>query len=114
MGFFSAKLQEISDRLSYGFGNQEALGRLTLAAATNTLMSGWRRYAGRKRIVRPTVGDLLHFLEVEHGIEVPPNAVTAIFGGATTVRIDVETIMPRIADMLIDAGVIDVEWGQRQ
>lgn len=114
MGFFGAKLQEFSDRLAYGFGSQEALGRLTLAAATRTLLAGWRRYAGRKRIRQATVRDLLHFLQLEHGIEVPSDAVSAIFGGTTSARIDVEPIMPRIADILLDNGLIDVEWEGRR
>lgn len=113
MGFFRGKLQEFSDRLAYGFGSQAALGRLTLATATNTLMAGWKRYAGRKRIREPTVGDLLHFLQIEHGIEIPPDAVATIFGGTTAVRVNIEAIMPRIADILIDDGLIDVEWGQQ-
>ena len=114
MGFFGAKLQEFSDRLAYGFGSEEALGRLTLAAATRTLLAGWRRYAGRKRIRQPTVRDLLHFLQIEHGIQIPSDAVSAIFGGTTAARVNVEAIMPRIADILIDNGLIDVEWDGRQ
>lgn len=29
------------------------------------------------------------------------------------VRVNIEAIMPRIADILIDDGLIDVEWGQQ-
>jgi len=109
MGLLNRMVQNFTDRVAVGFGSEAAKGRLHLSAATDELMSGWARYAGRKGISRPTVQHLLDYLRTSHGIEVPSNSVSTIFGAAASQTVDVEAIMPRIADVLIDAGLIEIE-----
>lgn len=111
MSMFSRMIQNLSDRVAVGFGSEAAKGRLHLSAATDELMRGWARYAGRKGISRPTVQHLLDFLRVSYGIEVPANSVTAMFGATASQSVDVEAIMPRVADVLIDSGLIEIEQG---
>lgn len=108
MGLISRMIRNFGDRLAVGFGDEAAKGRLHLSAATEELMRGWARYAGRKGISRPTVQHLIDFLRISYEIEVPSNSVSAIFGATASQTLDVEAVMPRIADVLIDAGLIEV------
>jgi hypothetical protein len=101
-------IRNFSDRLAVGFGDEAAKGRLHLSAATEELMRGWARYAGRKGISRPTVQHLIDYLHISYGIDVPATSVSAIFGATASQTVDVEAIMPRIADVLIDAGLIEI------
>jgi hypothetical protein len=102
-------VQNFTDRVAVGFGSEAAKGRLHLSAATDELISGWARYAGRKGINRPTVQNLIDFLRISYGIEVPAHSVSEMFGTTASQTVDVEAIMPRIGDVLIDAGLIEIE-----
>jgi hypothetical protein len=112
MGFFNRKLQEVSDRILYGFGSQEAAGRLMLAAATDEVRTQWGRYAGRNGIRRPTVRQFLEFAEFQYGFELSEDDEHRIFGSNIDVKtVDMDAMCPRFANMLLEQGVIDVSLG---
>jgi hypothetical protein len=110
MKFLKKIAQNVTDRVAYGLGDRAALGRLDLAAATDILTTSWLHYAGRKGVRQPTIGDLLHYLRITYDID-----ETVIFGEDTTydedttARVDIDVIMPRIADILMDECLLEIE-----
>lgn len=111
MGFFGKMMQNVADRVASGLGSEAASGRLDLAAATSALTAAWWRYAGRKGIRQPTVNHLIAFLQMQYGFELEPYAVSRAIGASPSQTVDVDRVMPRIANILLDHGLIGIERG---
>lgn len=95
--------QELAARIAYGFGSQQARGRLSLIAATKEVRNAWDYYRGRYGLKR-TVGAFTAFAHDEYGM-------TLSAGGdqnATIPPDKMQTLLTALANSLIDAGVIEV------
>ncbi len=73
-------------------------------AAILAVQLQWRRHAEREGIETPTVWRLTNFLMVQYDIEWSVE-LTARFAGVSDLHdvVDMETVVPRIADMLLDS-----------
>lgn len=109
MSIFRRIMQNASDRLAYAFGSEEAAGRLNLGAATAEVRSKWNQYAGRKSIRAPVVHDVAQFLAIQYGLPITDEDVAHMLGRTTRAVLDMSDVLPRLADALMDNGVLAVE-----
>jgi hypothetical protein len=110
MSLFRRMMQNASDRLAYGFGSQAAAGRLNLGAATAEIRSKWNQYAGRKGIRSPVARDVAQFLAFQYGLPMSDEDVARLLGRPTPRGVlDMDDVLPRLADVLMDNGTIVVE-----
>lgn len=81
-----------------------------LSAATAEVANRWRAYAEGRNIRTPAVRQVAAFLQVEYGIEWSDNLVARLVGGSdAAAQVDMSSVIPRLADMLLDSGVLRVE-----
>lgn len=110
MSLFRQMLQNLSDRVAYAFGSQEAAGRLNLGAATAEVRSKWNQYAGRKGIRAPVIHDVAQFLAFQYGLPMSDEDVAHMLGRAPQRGVlDMSDVLPRLADALMDNGDIVIE-----
>jgi hypothetical protein len=48
---------------------------------------------------------------MQYGFELEPNAVSRAIGASPSQTVDVDRVMPRIANILLDHGLIGIERG---
>jgi hypothetical protein len=109
MGVFSRMMQNAADRVAFGLGSQTAAGRLNLSAATAEVRKQWGAYAGRKAIRAPTIRHVSNFLAFQFGGSWDEELVSRVTGADPGETLDMNDVLPRLADMLLDSGVIVVE-----
>lgn len=102
-------LRNAADRVAYGFGSQSAAGRLNLSAATAEVRARWGQYAGRKAIRSPAIRQVSDFLEFQYGVSWDDELLSRVTGANSGGMLDMDVVLPRLADMLLDSGVIEVE-----
>jgi len=109
MGLLNRMVRNAADRVAFGLGSQSAVGRLNLSAATAEVRKQWGAYAGRKAIRAPTIQHVSNFLAFQYGVGWDEELVGRVTGAAPGEVLDMDSVFPRLADMLLDSGVIVVE-----
>ena len=102
MSFIDRMLQNAANRVAYGLGSQAAAGRLEIGAVAKDVKKHWARYLGREGVRNPNVSHVQDFLNFQYGLETEQGA----FGAGT---VDMETLAPRLANVLIRNGLVGVE-----
>jgi hypothetical protein len=78
-----------------------------LSAAEAEVRSRWRDFADRHGISAPTIAHVSHFLASQYGINWDEALVRCLAGDSrTTGALDMTLALRRMADLLLDSGMI--------